>query len=40
MSMYEDKTMNEIKITSKEYKQAIDFMSDIHSSILKQKTKL
>ena len=40
MSMYEDKTMNEIKITSKAYKQAIDFMSDIHSSILKAKDKV
>lgn len=40
MSMYEDKTMNEIKITSKEYKQAIDFMSDMHSSILKAKDKV
>lgn len=40
MSMYEDKTMNEIKITSKEYKQAIDFMSDMHSSILNAKDKV
>ena len=32
--------MNEIKITSKEYKQAIDFMSDMHSSILKAKDKV
>ena len=40
MSMYEGNSMNEIKITSKEYKQAIDFMSDMHSSILKAKDKV
>ena len=40
MSMYEEKTMNELKITSKEYKQAIDFRSDMHSSILKAKDKV
>jgi hypothetical protein len=40
MSQYEENTMNEIKITSKEYKKAIDFMSDMHSSILKAKDKV
>jgi len=43
MSQYEESKMentNEIKITSKEYKKAIDFMSDMHSSILKAKDKV
>ena len=31
---------NEIKITSQEYKKAINFMSDMHSSILKAKDKV
>ena len=33
-------TTNEIKITSDEYKKAINFMSDLHSSILKAKDKV
>ena len=43
MSQYEESKMektNEIKITSKEYKKAIDFMSGLHSSILKAKDKV
>lgn len=44
MSQYEESTMkketNEIKITSDEYKKAINFMSDLHSSILKAKDKV
>ena len=40
MSQYEENTMNEIKITSKEYKKALDFMSGLHSSILKAKDKV
>lgn len=43
MSQYEESKMektNEIKLTSKEYKKAIDFMSDMHSSILKAKDKV
>ena len=44
MSQYEEsKTMkktNEIKLTSPEYKKAINFMSDLHSSILKTKDKV
>ena len=31
---------NEIKLTSPEYKKAINFMSDMHSSILKAKDKV
>ena len=30
-------TTNEIKVTSQEYKKAVDFMSNMHSSILKAK---
>ena len=33
-------TTNEIKITSDEYKKAVNFMSDLHSSILKAKDKV
>ena len=33
-------TTNEIKITSDEYKKAINFMSSLHSSILKAKDKV
>ena len=43
MSQYEESKMektNEIKITSQEYKKAINFMSDMHSSILKAKDKV
>lgn len=43
MSQYEESKMektNEIKITSQEYKKAIDFMSGLHSSILKAKDKV
>ena len=44
MSQYEESIMkketNEIKITSDEYKKAINFMSDLHSSILKAKDKV
>ena len=43
MSQYEESKMdttNEIKITSQEYKKAIDFMSNMHSSILKAKDKV
>lgn len=43
MSQYEESKMekiNEIKLTSKEYKKAIDFMSGLHSSILKAKDKV
>ena len=43
-SQYEEskieKPTNEIKITSDEYKKAINFMSDLHSSILKAKDKV
>ena len=31
---------NEIKLTSQEYKKALDFMSGLHSSILKAKDKV
>tara|TARA_B100001093_G_C26449506_1_gene851661 strand:- start:117 stop:377 length:261 start_codon:yes stop_codon:yes gene_type:complete len=34
------KKTNEIKISSREYKKAIDFMSGLHSSILKAKDKV
>ena len=34
------KKTNEIKLTSPEYKKAINFMSDLHSSILKTKDKV
>ena len=34
------KKVNEIKLTSPEYKKAINFMSDMHSSILKAKDKV
>lgn len=43
MSQYEESKMkktNEIKITSPEYKKAVDFMSGLHSSILKAKDKV
>ena len=45
MSQYEESKMektktNEIKITSDEYKKAINFMSSLHSSILKAKDKV
>lgn len=43
MSQYEESKMektNEIKLTSKEYKKALDFMSGLHSSILKAKDKV
>ena len=44
MSQYEEskkmEKTNEIKLTSPEYKKAIDFMSDMHSSILKAKDKV
>ena len=43
MSQYEESKMektNEIKLTSPEYKKAINFMSDMHSSILKAKDKV
>lgn len=44
MSQYEEskmkETTNEIKITSDEYKKAVNFMSDLHSSILKAKDKV
>ena len=45
MSQYEESKMektktNEIKITSDEYKKAINFMSSLHSSILKTKDKV
>ena len=43
MSQYEESNMkktNEIKITSKDYKKALDFMSGLHSSILKAKDKV
>tara|TARA_B100000676_G_C17862629_1_gene724198 strand:- start:363 stop:887 length:525 start_codon:yes stop_codon:yes gene_type:complete len=43
MSQYEESKMektNEIKITSAEYKKAIDFMSGLHASILKTKDKV
>jgi hypothetical protein len=43
MSQYEESTMektNEVKLTSPEYKKAINFMSDMHSSILKAKDKV
>ena len=44
MSQYEESTnmekTNEIKLTSPEYKKAINFMSDMHSSILKAKDKV
>ena len=43
MSQYEESKMkktNEIKITSPDYKKALDFMSGLHSSILKAKDKV
>ena len=43
MSQYEESKMektNEIKLTSPEYKKALDFMSGLHSSILKAKDKV
>tara|TARA_B100002019_G_scaffold7571_1_gene6034 strand:+ start:1266 stop:1799 length:534 start_codon:yes stop_codon:yes gene_type:complete len=44
MSQYEEsnkmKKTNEIKLTSPEYKKAIDFMSGLHTSILKAKDKV
>lgn len=43
MSQYEEsnmKTTNEIKLTSPEYKKAINFMSGLHTSILKAKDKV
>lgn len=43
MSQYEESKMektNEIKLTSKEYKKALDFMSGLHSSILNAKDKV
>ena len=43
MSQYEESKMkktNEIKVTSLEYKKAIDYMSGLHSSILKAKDKV
>ena len=43
MSQYEESTMkktNEIKLTSPEYKKAMNFMSNMHSSILKAKDKV
>lgn len=43
MSQYEESKMektNEIKITSQEYKKAVNFMSGLHSSILKAKDKV
>lgn len=43
MSQYEESKMkktNEIKLTSPEYKKAINFMSNMHSSILKAKDKV
>lgn len=43
MSQYEESIMkktNEIKLTSPEYKKAINFMSNMHSSILKAKDKV
>ena len=43
MSQYEESKMkktNEIKVTGKEYKKALDFMSGLHSSILKAKDKV
>jgi len=43
MSQYEEsnmKTTNEVKLTSPEYKKALNFMSNMHSSILKAKDKV
>lgn len=44
MSQYEEskieKELNEIKFTSSEYKKAIEFMSGLHSSVLKAKDKV
>ena len=43
MSLYEEtkmKEVNEIKLTSPEYKKAINFMSGLHSSVLKAKDKV
>ena len=43
MSLYEEtkmKEVNEIKLTSPEYKKAISFMSGLHSSVLKAKDKV
>lgn len=43
MSLYEElnmKKVNEIKLTSPEYKRAINFMSGLHSSVLKAKDKV
>ena len=43
MSQYEESKMektNEIKLTGPEYKKALDFMSGLHSSILKAKDKV
>jgi len=43
MSLYEElnmKKVNEIKLTSPEYKKAINFMSGLHSSVLKAKDKV
>ena len=43
MSQYEESTMektNEVKLTSPEYKKALNFMSNMHSSILKTKDKV
>lgn len=43
MSQYEESTMektNEIKLTGTEYKKALNFMSGLHTSILKAKDKV
>ena len=43
MSQYEESKMektNEVKLTSPEYKKALNFMSNMHSSILKTKDKV
>jgi hypothetical protein len=42
-SLYQEnnmKNVNEIKYTSQEYKKAIDFMSGLHTSVLKAKDKV